>query len=250
MIGRHLSKTLLVATALVATIGGSTFSMRGAGAQDATPTPAGVAVSTVSVNGTGSVTITPDAASISVGVNVVNANLAEAQSLATSQMNDVIAALKAAGIADVDIQTSNYSVNVIQEYDTNGYPARVSGYQVNNQVNVIVRDIAKLGETLESAVAAGANSIYGVSFIVSDSADAAKQARTDAVADATSKAEQIAEATGMTLGRVLSVTESYGPYPMAKSYGAGDAMAEMSAVPIQAGGNIITVEVQMTFELI
>ncbi|MCC6793170.1 MAG: hypothetical protein IT336_15915, partial [Thermomicrobiales bacterium] len=73
MIGRHLSKTLLVATAIVATIGGSTLSMRGADAQNATPTPAG-AVSTVSVNGTGSVTVTPDAASISVGVNVVNAN--------------------------------------------------------------------------------------------------------------------------------------------------------------------------------
>jgi uncharacterized protein YggE len=246
---QHL-KRWFFATAAVALIGVSALSDRGVSAQEATPTPTGAGASTVTVNGTGSVTVTPDEASISVGVNVVNASLAEAQSQATTQMNQVIDALKAAGIAELDIQTSNYSVNVIQEYDTNGYPARVSGYQVNNQVNVKVRDISKLGDILEAAVAAGANSIYGVGFVVSDPADAAKQARTDAVADATRKAQEIADATGMSLGRVVSVTETSGPTPMPKQYGGMEMAADMASVPIQQGGNIIAVDVQMTFELV
>lgn len=250
MATRHRMKSLFAAAALIALLGASMLRAGGVSAQDATPVPATAGISTVSVNGTGSVTVTPDAASISIGVNVVNANLAEAQSLATTQMNEVIAALTAAGIAEEDIQTSNYSVNVIQEYDTNGYPARVSGYQINNQLNVMVREIDELGGILESAVAAGANSIYGVNFVVTDSTGPAKQARTAAVADATRKATEIAEATGMTLGRVITVNESYGPSPMPAYYGAGDAMAEMSAVPIQSGGNIVTVELQMTFELL
>lgn len=250
MNGRNHLKVWLFATAIVALIGASALSAKDVSAQDATPTAAVSGASTVTVNGTGSVTITPDEASISVGVNIVNASLAEAQAQATTQMNQVIDALKAAGIAELDIQTSNYSVNVIQEYDTNGYPARVSGYQVNNQVNVKVRDIAKLGDILESAVAAGANSIYGVSFVVSDSADAAKQARTEAVADATRKAQEIADATGMSLGRIVTVTETNGPSPMPMPYGGKEMAADMASVPIQQGGNIITVDVQMTFELV
>lgn len=250
MFRRKQVKVALFAAALLALIGSGALGPRGVAAQDATPTPSSSGASTVTVNGMGSVMVTPDAATVSIGVNIVNANLAEAQAQANTQMNDVIEALKAAGIEDADIQTTNYSVNVIQEYDTNGYPARVSGYQVNNQVNVMVRDIAKLGEILESAVTAGANSIYGVGFIVSDPAAASKQARTDAVEDATRKAGEIAEATGMTLGKIVSVSESFGPSPLPKYYGAADAAAEMSAVPVQMGSNTITVEVQMTFELV
>jgi uncharacterized protein YggE len=188
---------------------------------------------------------------ISVGVNVVNANLSEAQAAATSTMTAVIDALKAAGIDEKDIQTTNYSVNVIQEYDTNGYPARISGYQVMNQVNVMVRDLDKLGEILDAAVQAGANSIYGVNFIVTDSSGAATQARTAAIDDATKKAQEIADATGMTLGKVLSVSETSGPAPMPLSYDAkGGAMEAAAAVPIQSGGSIVSVDVQMTFELL
>jgi uncharacterized protein YggE len=164
-------------------------------------------------------------------------------------MTAVIEALKAAGIADVDIQTAYYSVNVLQEYDTNGQPARVSGYQVSNQVTVTVRDIDQLGEILDQAVQAGANAIYGVSFIVTDTSDAAAMARKAAIADARAKAQQIADETGMQLGRVLSVTETYSPSPMPYYAGADMAM-ESAAVPIQTGGNTITVDLQMAFELI
>ena len=155
---------------------------------------------TVSVNGTGSVSVTPDAATISVGVNIVETNLSEAQAKATSQMTAVLDALKAAGIDEKDIQTSNYSVYIMQNYDNNGFPAEITGYQVNNQVNATVRELDKLGDILDQVVAAGANSIYGITFMATDVEDAASQARASAVANARAKAEELAAAAGASLG--------------------------------------------------
>ena len=253
MFGHNRVRRGLIVAVMAALIGASVIGGIGlrAAAQEATPTSGMTSGgSTVSVNGNGLVTITPDAASISVGVNVIDANLTEAQAAATSSMTAVIDALKAAGVEEKDIQTTNYSVSVLQEYDTNGLPARVSGYQVNNQVNVMVRDLDKLGTVLDEAVKAGANSIYGVSFIVSDSSAAATQARAAAIADATKKAREIADATGMTLGRIVTVTETYGPPPMPYAFGKAESMDMAAAVPIQTGGSIVTVDVQMTFELV
>jgi uncharacterized protein len=242
----------LIVAVLAALIGASVMGIGlRAAAQEATPSAGGSAItSTVTVSGNGSVTIPPDAATISVGVNVINANLSEAQAAATSSMSAVIEALKAAGIDEKDIQTTNYSVTVLQEYDTNGYPARVSGYQVNNQVNVLVRDLDQLGTVLDEAVKAGANSIYGVSFVVTDPSGAATQARTAAIADATKKAQEIAAATGMTLGRVVTVTEVSGPAPLPYAYGKDEAMDMAASVPIQTGGSTVMVDVQITFELV
>lgn len=243
-------KSLMVATAVVALVGGSAVSIgRSASAQEATPA-ATESMATVSVTGNGIVYVTPDAASMSVGVNVIEVSLSEAQAKATTQMTAVLDALKAEGIDAKDIQTSNYSVNIMQNYDNNGMPSTITGYQVNNQVNVIVRDLAKVGEILDAAVNAGANSIYGVSFMVTDTADASSQARTMAVKDATARAEQLATAAGMKLGRVLSISESYGYgySPIAYAEGAGD-MAK-SSVPVQAGSSTVAVDVSITFELV
>jgi uncharacterized protein YggE len=204
---------------------------------------------TVSVNGSGGANVAPDAASISIGVNVIRSTLTEAQAQATAQMTAVIDALKAAGIADDDIQTTNYSVSIIQDYDTNGYPTKISGFQVNNQVNVIVRDLTELGSILDTAVSEGANSIYGISFIVSDPTAAASAARKLAIENATAKAREIAEATGTTLGRLVSVSESYTSMPV--PYGGANFArdAEMASVPIEGGMSTVTVDVQMVFEL-
>jgi uncharacterized protein YggE len=246
-------KNAVVAASALAVIGAGAVGLsRPAFAQDATPVSSSGAA-TVTVNGTGSVTVAPDQASISIGVNVVQANLSEAQAAATSQMTAVIDALKAAGIDEKDIQTSNYSVNIIQNYDNNGFPADITGFQVNNQVNVTVKELDKLGEILDRAVAAGANSIYGINFIVSDSTAAASQARTAAIADAKAKAEEIAAATGTTLGRLVSVNETYSPSPLPVDfYGGGMGMAEdaaRSSVPVQAGGSAVQVSVIVVYEL-
>lgn len=206
-LGGNIRSAGLALTLLLSFAIGGLMVGRGASAQDATPTASSYPA-TISVQGDGTVMVAPDAASISIGVNIVNADLAEAQAQAESQIQAVLTALKAAGIDDKDIQTSNYGVNLIQDYDNNGMPGKITGYQVNNQLNVTVRDLAKLGDILQSAITAGANTVYGINFIVTDSTAAASQARKSAVADATQKATELAEASGGTLGKVIAISET------------------------------------------
>lgn len=220
-----------------------------ASAQDATPA-AGSAPATVSVSGVGTVTVIPDTASVQLGVTVTEETLAAAQTSASTQMEAVIAAVKAAGVADKDIQTSTYYVSVVQNYDSNGNPSEVTSFQVQNQVNVVIRDIAKVGDVLDGAVAAGANTIYGVNFYVDDSTAAASQARKLAVEDAHQRAQELAEAAGMTVGPVVSITEGYSSGPIYGKGGAGMAESAAPSTPIQAGTSTVEVDVTVIYQLI
>jgi hypothetical protein len=150
---------------LAMVIGGMGRSGRVA-AQEATPVATGAAV--VNVVGHGSATVEPDLATTSIGVTISNPSLSEAQSAATTTMNAIIDAIKEAGVDEKDIQTSYYSVNVVSNYDNMGNPTEVSGYQVSNVAQVIIRDIDAVGDILEAGVAAGANTIYGVTFGLAD----------------------------------------------------------------------------------
>ncbi|MEA2596918.1 MAG: uncharacterized protein QOF01_3387 [Thermomicrobiales bacterium] len=240
--------------AVIALLGAASFGVfgvKGSAAQDATPPP-GTAQNpaTVYVSGNGTVTITPDTASVIVGVNIVEKTLSSAQEKATMQMTAVIDALKAAGIDEKDIQTVNYSVNILQDYDQSGNPTTINGYQVSNQVNVTVRDLDKLGSILDTVVGQGANAIYGISFYVDDPSAAASQARTLAVADAKKKADELAAAAGMKVGRILSISETYSPSPMPMPYGRAAAEDAAMSVPIQAGTTTVQVQVQVTYELV
>ncbi|HKG26700.1 MAG TPA: SIMPL domain-containing protein [Thermomicrobiales bacterium] len=251
-IGFKLRNVGLV-TGVLALLGAASigaFGGGGASAQDGTPTAGGEVPATVYVNGEGVVTIAPDTASVIVGVNVIEKTLSEAQAKATDQMTAVIAALKAAGIDEKDIQTVNYSVNILQNYDTNGNPATIEGYQVSNQVNVTVRDLDKLGSILDTVVVQGANAIYGISFYVDDPSAAASQARKLAVQDAKKKADELAAAAGMKAGRVISISETYAPPPVPVAYGRAEAADSAAAVPIQSGTSAVTVDVQVTYEMV
>jgi uncharacterized protein YggE len=251
-IGLRLRNVGLVAGAL-AMLGAASIGAvgsRGASAQVATPVATTELPATVYVNGQGVVTVAPDTASVVIGVNIIDTTLSSAQEKATTQMTAVIDALKAAGIDEKDIQTVNYSVNILQNYDTNGNPSTIEGFQVSNQVNVTVRDLSQLGTILDTVVAQGANAIYGISFFVDDPSSAASQARELAVQDARKKAEELAAAAGMQVGRILSISESYSPSPMPVAYGRAEAADMASAVPIQAGSTQIQVDVQVTYELI
>lgn len=220
-----------------------------ASAQDASPV-AGNTQATVSVSGVGIVTTTPDTASVQLGVTVTDATLANAQSQASTQMQAIIEALSTAGVEEKDIQTSSYYVSVVQNYDSNGNPSEVTNFQVQNMVNVVVRDIDNVGPILDGAVAAGANTVYGVNFYLDDSSAASTQARALAVQDAQKRAQELAEAAGMTLGPVVSITEGYSSGPV---YGkGGGAMAADSAAqaPIQVGTTTIEVDVNVVYQLI
>ncbi len=203
----------------------------------------------ITVTGTGTVTGTPDMVQVSVGVVTQGSTVQDAVSANASQMNALLTALKADGIADKDIQTSNYNVST----QTNPKPVAPGGtettetaYYVNNQVQVTLHDVSKLGDLLDKLVAAGANNIYGVNFGISDPSQLEDQARAKAVDDASHKAQSLAKLEGLTLGSVVSVSETNGypgtVFPAAAGLGGG-------GTPIQPGDLQVSVSLQVTYAI-
>jgi uncharacterized protein YggE len=202
----------------------------------------------ITVVGSGKASGTPDVANVSVGIETQAGNVQQAVSDNRKSMLKLLATLKALGIAEKDISTSNYSVYTERQpspTDKAGSTGTVI-YRVNNQVQVVLRDVAKLGSVLDKVVEAGANSIYGVTFSVADSSKLEADARGKAMADAKARAESLAQLAGVTLGEVMSVSEVVGgAIPFAR--------AEMAAgggnTPIQPGSLDVNMSVQVTFAI-
>jgi uncharacterized protein YggE len=220
-------------------------------AQSDQPTATGEKVTrTLSVNGTGKAYLVPDIAYINIGVHTEGKNAAEAMALNNVNSQKVIDSVKAAGVDEKDIQTTNFSIYPQQSYDQNGKPTGEITYMVDNTIYVTVRDLTKIGDLLDAAVQAGANNIYGIQFDVSDKSAALSQAREAAVKDAQIAAQEFAKAAGVELGPVQTIS-SYdsSPVPMAEGKGGGMAVAEAASVPVQAGQMVVTVNVSMVFEI-
>lgn len=226
---------------------------RAAASQAGTPVAGAEVNRSIAVYGEGRVVVSPDMATVTVGVDTRQASLAEAQAEATAMMTAIIEAATEAGVEEDDIQTVNYSVSVLQNYDENGIAVAILGYLVSNQVQLTIRDIEGLGALLETVVGAGANSIYGISFANSDPTEAASQARRAAVEDARVKAEELAAAAGVELGevQVLEETSSVNQPPMPFQGGGGADMSQRagSPVPIQAGTGEVVVQVRAVFAI-
>jgi uncharacterized protein YggE len=210
---------------------------------------------TISISGIGEVTSAPDTAFVNSGVTSQGATAREALDANTKAMGELIETLKAAGIEARDIQTSGFSVNPNYVYsdarDANGYqlPPKITGYQVYNNVNVRVRELAKLGSVLDKAVTVGANTINGVSFSVADPSKLYDEARKAAFADAKAKAGLYAEVAGEELGSIRNISEVQGmgspqPYMMKAS---ADSVAA-GAVPIEGGELSYSINVQVTWD--
>src|SRR5262245_11630189 len=176
-------------------------------AQAQTEPTAAIPVRTITVGGDGSAKVKPDTAQATVGVEVINKSLDEATSAAQQQIEAILAALKAQGVADEDIQTANYSISVEQLTGPDGQLTGEVQYHVSNQVTVTVHDLDKVGQVLDAAIKAGANSVYGVNFTIADPTAAQSQAREDAVKKASAKAQELAQLNGVQLGDVLRVSE-------------------------------------------
>lgn len=208
---------------------------------------------TISVTGVGEVIVVPDTASIQIGVQVFAEELADAQRQSTEQITAIIDTLTGAGVAERDIQTSNYSVSIRQQYDNQGIATAVLGYDIYNTLSVTVRDIDELGEILDQAVSSGANQIYGISFFTEDLTEATAQAREKAVQDANARAEQLAAAASLTIGRVLNISEGFSqppaPFEFGRGMAAGEAAADAGPVPIQSGSQSVQIMVTVTYEL-
>ena len=201
---------------------------------------------TITVSGTGKVTLTPDIAYISIGVNTQSPSAKDAVSQNTTQAQAVIAVIKAAGIAEKDIQTTDFSIYPQQQYDNNGVMTGIV-YVVNNPVYVTVRDLNGLGDLLDASVRAGANSINSITFDVADKTAALTQARAAAVADALKQATELTTAAGVSLGEVQTISY-YDSTPSPVMYVARDSMAA-SSVPVQAGSMQITTTVTIVYEI-
>ncbi|WKZ37591.1 MAG: SIMPL domain-containing protein [Anaerolineales bacterium] len=205
---------------------------------------------TLNVSGLGVVYLTPDIAYINVGVNTQRDNAAEAVDVNKTQTTAVIEAIKDFGVDAKDIRTTNFSIWSNQQYDPMGQIIGTN-YVVDNTVNVTVRDLDKLGDLLDAAISAGANSIYSIQFDVEDKAEATEEARTKAVEDAKNEANGLAEAAGLSLADIQTISYyDASPYPYFEGKGGGGGAAmETAAVPIQPGQLAISVTVNMTYTI-
>ena len=206
---------------------------------------------TLSVAGTGEANLAPDIAYIYVGVHTEKLTAAEAVAENTTQTETVIEAIKDFGIDAKDIRTMNFSIWPMDKYDPqSGIATGEKTYAVDNTVYVTVRKLDTLGDLLDTVVGAGANTVNSVQFDVADKDEALKAARAEAVKDAQVKAQELAEASGLSLGEIQSIGFSDStPYPIFDGKGGGGAAAEAAAVPIQPGQLTFTVMVNVTYTI-
>ncbi len=204
----------------------------------------------ISVTGEGEESMRPDMALLSFSVMRQAETAREALTANNEAMAQVIAALKADGVEDRDLQTAGIQINPRYEYPTSpdGRQRQVlTGYEVSNTLTVRVRDVQKTGAILDKVVSLGVNQGGGISFTNTDPAAAIESARREAVADAIAKARTLAQAAGVELGPILEISEvASRPQPM--PYMAAKMRAEAAdAVPVEAGENSYRVEVTMSF---
>jgi hypothetical protein len=178
----------------------------------------------ITVVGQGSVHVKPDIVQVSIGVDTTADSVSKAVAANEEKMTAVLAALEKAGIAEKDIQTTNFSIQIdnsqgpLPAAGTSGEPAKPV-YRASNMVNVTVRNLNSVGDVLDASITAGANNIWGISFSLADPATAQSDARAKAIDDAKARAEALAELNGVKLGPVMSVSEIVtgvpSPLPMA-----------------------------------
>jgi uncharacterized protein YggE len=207
---------------------------------------------TISVAGHGEEKGTPDQAHLSAGVVTEGKTAAEALAANARAMNQVFATLKRAGIPDKHIQTSNFNISP-QYADDDGRPPhtpRIIGYQVTNTVQVTVDGVARTGPVLDGLVSSGANQSHGIFFTIADPKPLEERARREAVEEAIAKARTIADASGVRLGRVISVNEGGGYMPPLPMVRGRIEMAQDASTPVAAGEATVLVNVSVVFEIL
>jgi uncharacterized protein YggE len=247
---KHLLAVALLALALV---GCSTVRAAPPDVQQVASSEAADTVSRyITVVGTGKVNLAPDVAEINVGAEAMAGTVSEAKAEVDRQIAAILSTLKELGIHDKDIQTSSYSIYF--ERAPSPSPIREGaasepqgGYRVSSTLTITIRDVAHVGDVLDAVVAAGANQVYGVNFTVADDQKWQSEARAKAVADAKSRAGELALLSGVELGNVLSISEVIGstpglvPMKMVESAigGAGIAPGELE----------LSTQIQITFAI-
>jgi uncharacterized protein len=230
-----VAAVMLVVVAMLSIAAGS------AGAQDTT-TPSRV----ITVSGSGEAFGAPDVAYVNLGIDVSDPDIGKALDTANQTMTGIVAAITDAGVDAKDIQTVDFNVYPEDKVDPQtGQPTGVRVYHVQNSVNVTVRDISKVGAVMQAGLGAGANTVNSLTFGISDMKSLQEQARLQAVDDARSRAQQLADAFGVKLGDVISVSESFGSVPVPLAFKTADAFAVTAASAPQVNPGQLSVDVQL-----
>jgi uncharacterized protein len=204
----------------------------------------------LSVSAEAKATRVPDVATMSTGVVSQAADANSALRMNAEEMNKVMAAVKAAGIAERDVQTSGISIYPQYHYAENK-PPKITGYQASNTVSLKVRDISKLGKVLDALVASGANQVNGPNFEIDEPESAYDEARRNALKKAQERAEMYAKALGLQVRKIVSIDEGTGYRPPVVLRGSAmKAMAmDTAESPVSPGESSLTANLNVVFEL-
>ena len=204
------------------------------------------------VTGEGKATAIPDIAKVSAGIEVNGQTLKQVQNDANQKSQNLVSAIKKLGIEDRDIKTTSYNIYPQQDYQAN--PPKITGYQVSISYEVTVRNLDKINDILTAVTANGANLVGGVNFDLSDAAKnkAMDMARADAVTKAKQNAESLSKNAGVTLGKIINVTESTSnnfPRPIMMDSKIGGLGGAPAAPNIQPGSTEIDLIVSLSYEV-
>jgi uncharacterized protein len=242
-----MPRTLLLPLVLAigAVLGTATMS---AHAQNAPAIAAPADGTLLSVSASANASRVPDIATMSTGVVTQAADANAALRANSQQMAKVVAAIRAAGIAERDIQTSGINIHPQYNYRDNQAPT-ITGYQASNTVNIKVRDVARLGEVLDALVASGANQVNGPNFEIDEPEAVYDEARREALKKAQARAEMYAKSLGLRVRRIVSISEGGGfqpPVPMMKAMAMD---ARMESAPVSPGETTLGANLDVVFEL-
>lgn len=203
---------------------------------------------TITISASGQVAAEPDLARLNAGVTSEADTAREALNRNSEAMRKLVAGLKTLGIEARDIQTGNFHVEPRYTNPRDGKPPAINGYRVINNVNIVARDLKRLGDVLDQLVTLGSNQMHGLQFDVSKAETLKDEARKDAIANALRRAKLYAAAAGAEVGAVVAISEEVAHMGHPRPTALGRAtMAE--AVPVEAGAQTLEVRVTVTWAL-
>ena len=207
------------------------------------------AEATLTVQGVGAVNVDADRATVCLGVREIAEEVIAAQAAVNSRIESVVSALEAIGIGKDNINTNG--IGIYPNYDYSDYE-RITGYSASNSLNITVTDVERVGEVIDAAFAAGANSLDYVDFTATDTAEASDRALALAVESAMAKARVLAKASGVTLGQIIEIRDASDySYDYNAPYARTEETKDMGAgTLVMASGQKVTACVSITFAIV
>ncbi|HEY9286566.1 MAG TPA: SIMPL domain-containing protein [Candidatus Dormibacteraeota bacterium] len=221
-------------------LAGAAARLSATGAQAATtiplPSPTTAAQAAVIVTGSATIDVIPDVARLVVSIQTTAPTASQAESQNAAAADSAMSHIERAGIASVDIKT--LGMQVWPQYDYRSSPQVLTGFTATQTLQVTIRNLSRIGAVIDAAVAGGATSVQGITYDITDHSAASAQALAKAVADAQVKARAMANAAGIRLGPVVSITDIEStPYPFpiirAATASAGSSGTQVSPPDVQ-----------------